>query len=220
MELYHVLNRGTDGRTIVMNDRDRLRFVKDLYDMNNDLPVLNMHRSKVFDVGRQVKKDIREKLVLIHGWCLMNNHYHLLLSEERDGGMSKFLKKLNMGYSKYFNERYTRVGTLFQGKTKKVLIDDEAQYLYILHYTHLNPLDYLPGAKDWRIRSKGTITSAERALKHLHSYRWSSYHDYAGTPLFPGITTTSFMDENGSVIKELKRYLASAQKSSLPASLE
>lgn len=213
MDLYHVLNRGTDKRNIVMDERDRLRFVKNLYKMNNDLPVWNMHRSKMFDVGRQVnKEDTRKQLVAIHGWCLMNNHYHLLLSEEREGGMSKFLKKLNMGYSKYFNERHARVGTLFQGKTKKILIEDDAQFLYILHYIHLNPLDYLKGAKDWRIRSKGTIASAERALKHLNAYRWSSYHDYAGKPLFPGITTVSFMDESGSVLKEMKHYLSAAQK--------
>ncbi len=156
-----------------MDDYDRLRFVRNLHDMNDNLPVFNTSR-KLHDIGRQVVRENRherELLVSIHGWCLMNNHYHLLLSEEREGGISKFLKKLNMGYSKYFNKRHQRVGTLFQGKTKKILIDNDSQFLYILHYIHLNPLDYLKGAQNWRVRNKGNIKNLHEALGYLKKYK-------------------------------------------------
>ena len=77
----------------------------------------------------------------------MGNHYHLLLSERREGGISDFMRKVNVGYAKFFNEKYKRTGTLFQGRTKKVLVDSDAHFLHILHYIHLNPLDLLNGAK-------------------------------------------------------------------------
>ena len=63
---------------------------------------------------------------------MMKNHYHLLLSELVENGMSLFLRKLNVGYAKSFNEKYERVGTLFQGRTKKILIENDAHFNYII----------------------------------------------------------------------------------------
>ncbi len=125
----------------------------------------------------------------------MKNHYHLLLSERVEGGISLFLRKVNVGYANYFNERHDRKGTLFQGRTKKILIESEAHFLYILHYIHLNPLDYLKGAEEWRIRSKNGIKNIKEVLEYLDSYRWSSYLDYSGKKNFPSILTTSFFKE-------------------------
>lgn len=109
--------------------------------------------------------------------------------------MSLFLRKVNVGYANYFNERYERKGTLFQGRTKKILIKNQAHFLYILHYLHLNPLDYLKGAEEWRVRSKNGIANAKETLEYLESYRWSSYLDYSGKKNFPSILTTSFFKE-------------------------
>jgi len=139
----------------------------------------------------------------------MKNHYHLLVSELIEGGLVKFMTKVNVGYAKYYNERYKRHGHLFQGKTKKIHIEREAHFLYTLHYLHLNPLDYLPGARKWRERDKGTITDIPRALNYLESYRWSSYLDYCGKKNFPSILTTSlFKDAFGTnYASALKEYL-------------
>ena len=125
----------------------------------------------------------------------MKNHYHLLLSARTEDGLSLFLRKLNVGYANYFNKRYKRSGTLFQGRTKKILIEKDAQFNYIFHYIHLNPLDYLAGAKGWRIRSKGEIRNAKEALEYLKKYRWSSYLDYIGEKNFPSLLTTSIFKE-------------------------
>jgi putative transposase len=118
---------------------------------------------------------------------LMRNHYHLVVSERVEGGLTRFLRKLNVGYAKYFNERYERSGTLFQGRTKKILIVNDAHFLHILHYIHLNPLDFLDGASSWR---EGRIESVDHALAHLDSYRWSSFADYCGNRNFPSLLTT------------------------------
>jgi putative transposase len=124
--------------------------------------------------------------VALHAWALMKNHYHLVLSELVEGGLTLFLRKLS-GYARYFNDRHERKGALLQGRTKKVLIKDERHFLYILHYTHLNPLDYLPGAETWRERDKGVLPGVSLMLRYLETYRWSSYRDYLGIRNFPSV---------------------------------
>lgn len=215
MELWHVLNRGVDGRDLFMDDRDRVRFIHDLYEFNDAAPA-NPNAGYFFKsmdiVSPYMETRERERLVDIHGWCLMKNHYHLLLSERVEGGISLFLRKLNIGYAKSFNEKYKRTGTLFQGRTKKILIERDAHFLYILHYIHLNPLDYLAGAEEWRMRSHSGIRNMKEAFAHLDVYRWSSYLDYVGTKNFPSILTTSFFkDALGDVSGATHEYLREAE---------
>ena len=192
MELYHVLNRGVDKRDIFLDSQDYVRFVHNLYEFNDTKFIGSSRRGNMSDFvsPTSVSKHERERLVDVHGWVLMKNHYHLLLSERVEGGLSLFLRKLNVGYAKYFNEKYERVGTLFQGRTKKVLVERDAQFLYILHYIHLNPLDYLEQARGWRIRDKGTFAGVKEAMEFLESYRWSSYLDYTKIKNFPSVLTT------------------------------
>lgn len=195
MDLYHVLNRGVDKRTIFIDQRDYVRFVHGLYEFNDRRRVNNiLHTIKNKDIGSPYLKTGRKKehLVDVHGWCLMKNHYHLLLSERSEGGMSLFLQKLNIGYAKYFNEKYTRVGTLFQGRTKKILIEKDAHFLHILNYIHLNPLDYMQDSAEWRSRH---IKSVPGALAYLEKYRWSSYLDYCDKKNFPSIVETRLFKE-------------------------
>jgi len=155
---------------------------------------------------------MRELLVNVHGWCLMSNHYHLLLSERVEDGLTLFLRKLNVGYANYFNEQHHRVGTLFQGRTKKIAITNDSQFLHILHYIHLNPLDYLKGAEEWRVRSKAGIRNLRTAFEYLNSYRWSSYLDYAGKKNFPSLITTSFFKNSfGDYQSDLRDYLEGAE---------
>jgi putative transposase len=186
MEFYHLLNRGVDKREIFLDDEDYKRFILGLDLFNDTRPVDNIHRI-LNGAYVRLRKSNTTALVDIHGWCLMKNHYHLLVSGRSEGGITKFIRKLNIGYSKYFNERYRRSGTLFQGRTKKIRIEKDAHFLHILNYIHFNPLDYKSGAKEWR---EGKITSVPEALKHIGSYKWSSYSDYCGKPNFKGITTT------------------------------
>lgn len=203
MELYHALNRGVEKRQIFLDTQDRARFVHDLYEFNDSAPADNSRRLSPMIELRSQSYGKRDCIVQIHGWCIMGNHYHLLLSELKENGISLFLKKLNIGYAMYFNEKYKRIGSLFAGRTKKIRITSDAHFLHILHYIHLNPLDLLKGAASWRTLE---IRDSKQALMHLETYRWSSYLDYCGRKNFPSIITKELF---GDIFKNYKKTIAS-----------
>ncbi len=183
-----------------------------MYEFNDTKPAGNSYRAfPMMDivspswVPRHAAERERERLVDIHAWCLMGNHYHLLISEIKEGGLSAFLRKLNVGYAKYFNERYRRAGTLFQGRTKKILIRNDAHFLHILHYIHLNPLDFNQKTKEWRT---GRLSGHVQALQNLKKHRWSSFLDYCGQKNFPSVITRDlFGDIFGNYDKTIAEYL-------------
>lgn len=177
MEFYHLMGRGVEKRAIVMDDKDRTRFIHDLFTFNDQSPALHPHQTE-----RSEGRTKRNLLVCIHAYCLMKNHYHLLVSEVVERGISLFMKKLNMGYTKYFNEKYHRSGALWQGKHKRVGIERDAHFLYIPYYIHLNPLDYKK--PEWRT---GDVRDPRSALAYLEKYRWSSHLDYLGIHNFPSV---------------------------------
>ncbi len=210
MELYHVLNRGTDKRVIAMDNRDRLRFTTDLYVMNDANVVLNLTRN-LNEVGPH--SGTREQLVNVHGWCLMGNHYHLLLSNCVESGISRFLQKFNGGYTMYFNKRHNRSGVLYQGKTKRILIKSDAHYNYILPYIHCNPLDLQKTTASWRAQC---LVNPARAIEYIQKYRWSSYRNYTGEPEFAEILAgSSLYRDRDSHVKEMKHFLNSLQDAEL-----
>lgn len=185
MEIYHLLNRGVEKRNVVLDNMDRIRFIHDLYAFNDKNDVDPNHRFQEF-----LSPYVRVPLVNIHAFCLMPNHYHLLVSELEEGGMSLFMRKLNMGYAKYFNEKYERSGVLWQGTFKKVRIERDAHFFYIPFYIHLNPLDFK--FPEWRT---GKVKNLEKALQYLSKYRWSSYLDYAGTKNFPSLLHSELLSD-------------------------
>lgn len=191
MEIIHVLNRGVDKRKIFLDERDYYRFIHDLFEFNDEDNVFNIYRTKLFDVGRRTiekKKKQRKLLVDVHAFCLMPNHYHLLVSSRVKKGIPLFMKKLNGGYAKYFNEKYKRNGALFQGKYKRIIVNKDAHFIHLPYYIHLNPLDLI--SPEWRERKLDDFT---KAIKFLDSYRWSSHLDYLGKDNFPSITNRKLL---------------------------
>lgn len=198
MEIIHALNRGVDKRKIFLDQQDYFRFIHDLFEFNDQERVDNssylfrkFRNNKSIDIAsRYIRKERRprKKLVDIHVFCIMRNHYHLLLSPRVDRGVSKFMKKLNMGYSKYFNEKYERQGTLFEGRYKSVAVKSEAHFIHLPYYIHLNPLDQK--FPQWRRRE---LRDYRKAMKFLESYRWSSHLDYLGKENFPSVTKREFL---------------------------
>ncbi|MEK7509451.1 MAG: transposase [Patescibacteria group bacterium] len=189
MDFYHILNRGVEKRDIVLDDGDRIRFVSDLYELNNKNIAAN-------PLTKSRRGAHRSLLVRIHAWCLMSNHYHLLVSPVDDdiANISRFAQKIGMGYAKYFNEKYSRNGVLWQGIYKRIRIERDAHFNYIPYYIHLNPLDF--SMPEWR---EGNVKRISQALKKLQEYRWSSYLDYVGTKNFPSILDTdTLVDVLGS----------------------
>src|SRR3989344_8067514 len=191
--VYHVLNRGVDKRNIFLDDGDYLRFIHNLFVFNDTAPIDNaghfFNQAKYRALRTPyIERKPRELLVEILAFCLMPNHYHLMLRPLQDDGVFKFIKRLNMGYAKYFNEKYERSGALFQGRYKSIVVNNEAHFIHLPYYIHLNPLDLI--VPEWRNRE---IKNLDKALEFLENYRWSSYLDYIGKKNFPSVTQRDFL---------------------------
>jgi len=193
-DIYHILNRGVDKRKMFLDKQDYFRFIHNLFELNNqDIVYYTFYDFQRFDKNKDIecpyiKKKPRKLLVDIYAFCLMPNHYHLLLSPKIEKGIPKFMQKLNMGYSKYFNQKYGRKGTLFEGRYKSILIKEEAHFYHLPYYIHFNPLDI--EFSGWRERK---LKDYNKALEFLNNYRWSSHLDYLGKKNFPSVTSREFL---------------------------
>lgn len=175
-EYYHIYNRGNDKRMIFMDNADYLRFIVLLY-ISNNIDVV--HISNLINQGESLMKilniDKKDSLVDIGAYCLMPNHFHLLIKEKKENGITKFMGKVSTGYSMYFNKRYERTGKLFEGTFKSVHADTDAYLKYLFSYIHLNPIKIIdPGWKEEGIKDKN------KAKTFLREYTFSSYLDYFG----------------------------------------
>jgi len=179
-EYYHIYNRGIDKRIIFKSKKDYERFIMLLYLANSDdsfrLDNILNKQHKTFGEVLMLDKD--EPLVSIGAWCLMTNHFHLLIRQEVDGGVTKFMRKLGVGYSMFFNIKYQRKGALFGGLFKSKLIGVDDNYMrQLFGYIHINPLEIeFPEWKDKINKSSVNINMK----KFLESYQYSSYLDYIG----------------------------------------
>jgi len=189
--IYHIYNRGVEKRDIFLKDKDYLRFIVGLHEFNDRNPAFNLYRARnLFEVGLRTRLKPQEPPVSIFAFCLMPNHYHLMLQQKMDNGITEFMRKLGTGYTNYFNLKYNRVGPLFQGKFKAVLLEKEAHFLHLPHYIHLNPLDLkMP---EWRNRK---IKDIRKAIDFLERYRWSSLPDYLGMKNFASVIEKGFLTE-------------------------
>jgi len=186
--IYHIFNRGVEKRPIFLDESDYFRFINNLAIFNDTKSVFNSkYRIKEKEIEMS---DTQKPLVDILAFCLIPNHFHLLLRQKKEGGISKFMNKLGVGYANYFNLKYERVGSLFQGTFKAVLINDESQFIYIPYYIHLNPLDLI--ISNWR---ENGISKIKVATEFLDSYKWSSHRDYAGKSNFVGILNKHPLNE-------------------------
>lgn len=170
-EYYHIYNRGVEKRDIFLDERDRERFVKLLYLANGEKPF----SFRAIQGLPLASIDVGEKKVAIIAYVLMPNHFHLLLKEIVDGGISGFMEKFLTAYAMYFNKKYERVGALFQGTFKAKHIEHDEYLKYLFAYIHLNPIKLL----EPRWRELG-IHDKKGAEQYLDKYRFSSYLDYIG----------------------------------------
>ena len=133
---YHVINRGNAGEDIFINDRDKEKFLEYL------------------------EKAVEHYGLIIHAYCLMTNHYHLLI-ETPLPNLSQSIKWINVSYATYFNRKRNRRGHLFQGRFKSIIVEADEYLKPLSRYIHLNP-----------IRAK--------MVEKLDAYSWSSYPNYVG----------------------------------------
>lgn len=136
---YHIYNRGVEKRNIFINKRDYQQFLLAM-DFYSKTPL----SSKLSDFKRRIGKiketESQTNLVQIFSYCLMPNHFHFLLKQSADGGITHFLRKFTNSYTRFFNTKYDRIGPLFQGTFKAKLIENDEYLLQVSKYIHRNPL--------------------------------------------------------------------------------
>lgn len=178
---YHIYNRGVEKRNIFLDEQDYKVFLSylKLYLTNKDESInLIKKRNDLSDDQKDEKlsklmalKNFFNKIELLC-YVLMPNHFHLEIRQENSNDMEGFMRSLITKYSKYFNKRYDRVGPLFQGRYKAVLITNESYLLHLGRYIHLNPQEIISNKQS------------------LSSYSWSSY------PVYINNMSVSWLNKN------------------------
>lgn len=182
-ELYHVFNRGTEKRNIFISQKDYQRFIVNLIMFNTQkFPLANISR---YNLESAYQKTPSDPLVKIHAFSLLPNHFHLIIEQMENNGLSRFLHRIEMGYSRYFNKLYSRTGNLFQGAYRISHVNNDSYRLYLPLYIHLNPLDLLNSEKSWK--EKG-VSNKEKAIDFLKNYPWSSLGEYLKIRHFPFVS--------------------------------
>lgn len=172
-ETYHIYNRGAHKQGIFSNDSDYRRFLLNLHIANHSAPVVIrdiLESPRYREPFSEFPAD--KALVDVLAYALMPNHFHLVLQQKTDSGIPRFMKKLCVAYSMYFNQKYQHSGVLFQGPFKSQHVGNESQFRWIFSYVHLNPLDLI--CPDWQ---QNGVKDPEAARKFVRSYRYSSYMD-------------------------------------------
>lgn len=157
-EFYHIYNRGVEKRNIFTQTRDFNRFQKTFYYYQWLGPKPSFSKFTKSDFN-SFKPNPDKRLVEIICYCLMPNHFHFLIRQLKDNGISTFIGQLSNSYTKYFNTKYKRVGSLLQGTFKAVHINTDEQLLHLSRYIHLNPM-------------------VSGIVKKPEDYPWSSYLEY------------------------------------------
>lgn len=159
-QIYHIYNRGTEKRRIFENRRDFLRFLDTIKYYQLKGPKIRLSHYLRLPESKRIVLG-KEKSVEIITYCLMPNHFHLTIRQLEDGGITLFMTKLSLSYTKYYNLKYHRVGPLLQGEFRSVLIETDEQFMHLTRYIHLNPVvSFLVNRPD--------------------DYEWSSYNEYIG----------------------------------------
>jgi len=165
-EYVHVYNRGALKQPIFFNDRDRKRFLFLVLLLQSPVELRNtdrMFKEFVQDPELYIKNqsnELKERYVELVAFCLMPNHFHLLIHETKEGGISKYMQRIQNAYTKYINTKYQKSGHLFQGAYKAVLVENNEQLLYVSSYIHKNSKE----VREWK--------------NNYIDFPWSSYKDY------------------------------------------
>lgn len=171
---YHCYSRGIDKCLTFLDDADYRRFVENMYIDNRATKVPLATRRNL------LSKDVWElpnkyRLVKIVAYCLMPNHFHLVLEEITENGISIFMQRLTTSYTMYFKTKYARSGGLFTRPFRAKMIDTEWYLHDVINYIHLNPLELI----GTEMRDKDKLNKNAPTVR-LENYTFSSLPDYTG----------------------------------------
>lgn len=190
-EYYHIFNRGVAKLPTFLDKRDYNQAIASISYYRFIEPPMKFSRFKEMSIDaknetlKRLEKE--DKLVEIICFALMPNHFHLLLKQISDKGISIFLSKFTNSYTKFFNIKHERVGPLFQGTFKSVHIGSENQLIHLSRYIHLNPI-------------KSHVVSE----KDFIAYPWTSLPNYLLKNTFPFINSDIIMNSFRSPNKYLE----------------
>lgn len=171
-EYYHVYNRGNSKQAIFLDEQDYNYFLKVLYIGNSKKRIVNSGRVSDFYLYER-----GGALISIGAYCLMPNHFHILIKTKDRELLSLFMKKICTSYVMYFNKKYKRTGGLFEGKYKSTHVYEDRYFQYLFAYIHLNPAKLLDPL--WKEKMK---VIPEEMLSYINNYKYSSYSDYLSLP--------------------------------------
>lgn len=166
-ETYHVFNRGVNHQLIFMDNGDypRALEISSFYRFSKPRLRFSFYNRLPTEEKLSFWKELEEKnqkIVTIFCFCFLPNHFHFLLRQEKENGISKFLANFQNSYTRYVNTRHARSGHLFQGQFKAVRIENDNQFLHTSRYIHLNPY----------------ASYVVRTVDQLKKYPWSSLPQY------------------------------------------
>jgi len=164
-EFYHLYNRGTEKRTIYLDKEDYEHFLFLMYVCNTTKSIELRNIGQNFDRG--------ETIIEIGAYCLIPNHFHILIREKTDNGISRYMHKLLTSYSMYFNKKYKRTGKLYEGVFKSIHANKDNYLKYLYSYIHLNPAKLID--KNWK---KNKTKNVYRLLEYVFSYPYSSLKEH------------------------------------------
>lgn len=173
-ECYHVYNRGNSKQKIFHDKQDYYYLIDLLYIANTDQDFNLRDLKRNLDLNLY-EIDRKNNLVDIGSYCLMPNHFHILINEKTNGGISKFMQRLGTAYAMYYNNKYKRKGSLFEGKFKSKYVDNDVYLKYLFSYIHLNPIKLID--KKWK---EDGIKNKINSINFLNKYQYSSYLDFLG----------------------------------------
>ncbi len=165
-QYYHVFNKGISGQNIFLDQKHYKRMVDSLWLYRYLSPphrmsyLLRLTEKKRVNIKQSIKGEAKH--VDVVSYCLMSNHFHILIKQVLDKGISSFMSNLQNSYTRYFNTQQKKFGPIFLGKFKAVLIESEEQLLHTSRYIHLNPYS----------------ASAVKNIHELRSYPWSSLQEH------------------------------------------
>lgn len=176
-EWYHCYGRGVDKRVVFTTKNDYERFLQSLYLCNAEDAIRrddlqNKSNQEIFETSRN------GVLVGIGAYCLMPNHFHLLLQEKTEGGISRFMQKVGTAYTMYFNIKNDHVGGMFVKPFRSKHVSEDRYFRHVAQYLHLNPAElFVPG---WK---QGKVNNLKNLEKQLKNYPYSSFAIYTGMKL-------------------------------------
>lgn len=199
-QIYHVFNRGVDGKIVFPDEGAFGYFTSLLEHCKRFSTSLSQHAELVKSHGEEKyrlvnpsenPRGLQQGLtpVKLHAYSLMPTHFHLLVEQLITDGISEYVGRVCNSFTKAFNERFKRIGPLWQGKFKAKLISDDASYLQVIRYIHINPL-----------------YSSRLKVGNLRNYRFSSYLEAIGM-LTPNICDHTLLFQLIPLRKEYERFV-------------